>query len=137
MGHSDSNGDEDRGRLKITYANNYWKDVNSRAPLLRFGTAHVYNSYYENLSTAVNTRMGAQALVQNSVFRNVASPILSIDSKEVGYAVSINNDFGGGAGNTAPQGNLNPNSLGYTYSLMDTASVASTVPNTAGANLTY
>lgn len=46
-GHSDNNGDEDRGRLHITYANNYWKNCNSRAPLLRFGTGHIYNSFYE------------------------------------------------------------------------------------------
>lgn len=60
-GHSDSNADEDTGKLHITYANNYWKNINSRQPLLRFGTAHVINSYYEGGTvgeSAVNTRMG-------------------------------------------------------------------------------
>ena len=47
IGHSDNNGAEDKGHLRITYANNYWKDIGSRAPSLRFGTAHVYNNYYE------------------------------------------------------------------------------------------
>jgi len=36
------------------------------------------------MSTAVNTRMGAQVLVQSNVFKNVSSPITSIDSKELG-----------------------------------------------------
>lgn len=45
-GHSDSST-TDKGKLRITYANNYWKNVYSRTPLLRFGTAHIYNSYYE------------------------------------------------------------------------------------------
>ncbi len=46
-GHSDSNAAEDTGKLHITYANNHWKNCNSRGPLIRFGTGHIYNSYYE------------------------------------------------------------------------------------------
>lgn len=47
VGHSDSNGDEDTGHLRITYANNYWLNLGSRGPSLRFGTGHVYNNYYK------------------------------------------------------------------------------------------
>ena len=47
VGHSDSNSSEDKGKLRITYANNYWKNVGSRTPLIRFGTGHIYNNYYE------------------------------------------------------------------------------------------
>jgi pectate lyase len=36
------------------------------------------------MSTAINTRMGAQALVQSNVFSNVTVPVTSRDSKEVG-----------------------------------------------------
>jgi pectate lyase len=36
------------------------------------------------MSTAVNSRMGAQALVQSTVFKNVSFPVTSRDSKEVG-----------------------------------------------------
>jgi pectate lyase len=36
------------------------------------------------MDTAVNSRMGAQALVQSNVFKNVTEPILSEDSKQVG-----------------------------------------------------
>jgi pectate lyase len=61
VSHSDSNGDEDTGKLHVTYANNHWKNINSRMPLIRFGTSHIFNSYYEGGSvgdTAINTRMG-------------------------------------------------------------------------------
>jgi pectate lyase len=47
VGHSDKNADEDRGHLRVTYANNHWKNCGSRGPSLRFGTGHIYNSFYE------------------------------------------------------------------------------------------
>ncbi|KAL1840080.1 hypothetical protein VTJ49DRAFT_815 [Mycothermus thermophilus] len=80
VGHNDDNAAEDQGKLHITYANNHWKNVNSRGPLFRFGTGHIYNS----MSTGINTRMNAQLLIQNNVFRNVPLPITSRDSREVG-----------------------------------------------------
>lgn len=42
VGHSDSNADEDTGNLIVTYANNYWSNINSRGPSFRFGTGHIY-----------------------------------------------------------------------------------------------
>ncbi len=36
------------------------------------------------MSTAINTRMNAQVLVQSNVFKNVTFPVTSIDSKLVG-----------------------------------------------------
>ncbi|KAL2267143.1 hypothetical protein VTJ83DRAFT_4420 [Remersonia thermophila] len=80
VGHNDRNAAEDQGKLRITYANNHWKNVNSRGPLIRFGTGHVYNS----MATAINTRMSAQVLVQNNVFRGVRVPVTSRDSSQVG-----------------------------------------------------
>lgn len=78
VGHSDSNAAEDTGHLHVTYANNHWNNVGSRAPSVRFGTAHVYNSYYEAIeTTGINTRMGAQVLVESTVFNGVKNPLLS------------------------------------------------------------
>lgn len=42
VGHSDSNGKEDTGHLHVTYANNRWENINSRAPSFRFGTGHIF-----------------------------------------------------------------------------------------------
>ncbi|KAL2192300.1 polysaccharide lyase family 1 protein [Corynascus similis CBS 632.67] len=135
-GHSDSNAGDDQGKLHLTYANNHWKNVNSRGPLIRFGTGHIYNSYFENMSTAINTRMGAQVLVQSNVFRDVEVPVTSRDSDEVGYATVIDTDLGGGL-NDAPVGNMAPDSVGYEYSLLGSGAVAAQVPGEAGAILTF
>ncbi|OUM56303.1 polysaccharide lyase family 1 protein, partial [Piromyces sp. E2] len=76
VGHSDSNGGEDSGKLHITYHHNYFKNVGSRLPSLRFGTGHIFNNVYENVqASSVNVRMGAQALVEGNVFRNANKPI--------------------------------------------------------------
>ncbi|KAL2132419.1 hypothetical protein VTI74DRAFT_3817 [Chaetomium olivicolor] len=136
VGHSDNNAADDKGKLHVTYANNYWKNCNSRGPLFRFGTGHIYNSYYENMSTAINSRMGAQVLVQSSAFKNVTFPITSRDSKEVGYATAIDNDLGGGT-NDCPAGNMSPTSVGYSYTLLGSGAVAAKVPKEAGAILTF
>ncbi len=42
VGHSDSNGAEDSGHLHVTYHHNWFYNVNSRLPSLRFGTGHIY-----------------------------------------------------------------------------------------------
>ncbi|KAI8293794.1 putative pectate lyase A [Colletotrichum sp. SAR 10_99] len=132
----ENNGDEDKGHLRITYAHNYWANFGSRGPSLRFGTGHIYNSYYLNGNSGINTRQGAQVLIQSNVFKNVSVPITTQDSDIVGYAVAIDNDLGGAA-NTAPVGTMNANSPGYSYSLLGSANVVATVPGQAGQKLTF
>jgi pectate lyase len=102
VGHSDNNGAEDRGKLRVTYHNNYWYNINSRAPSLRFGTGHIYNSLFENVGTGINTRQRAQVLAENNVFVNCTKPLYSTDG---GFAIQRNNDFGNGA-NAALAGTL-------------------------------
>jgi pectate lyase len=80
VGHSDKNAAEDTGHLRVTYANNHFYKVASRGPLLRFGTAHVFNHYYNEQDTGVNTRMGAQALVQSTVFENSGKKMVYSES---------------------------------------------------------
>jgi pectate lyase len=102
VGHSNNNGGEDTGHLRVTYHNNYWFNINSRAPSLRFGTGHIYNSLFENVGTGVNTRQKAQVLVENNVFVNCTRPLYSTDG---GFAVARNNVLGQGA-NAALAGTL-------------------------------
>ncbi|CRG88991.1 carboxymethylenebutenolidase [Talaromyces islandicus] len=102
VGHSDSNGDEDTGHLRVTQNNNYWSNINSRAPSIRFGTGHIYNSYFENVNDGINTRDGAQVLVESNVFVGSDKPLYSTDD---GYAVAKDNDFGDGS-NEALEGKL-------------------------------
>jgi|AKYZ01.1.fsa_nt_gi Pectate lyase len=37
----------DRGHLKVTLHNNYYKNTRQRTPRIRFGEVHLYNNYYE------------------------------------------------------------------------------------------
>lgn len=97
IGNSDDNGHHDIGKLHVTYHHNYFLNCYSRLPSIRFGTAHIYNNYYVNVTgSGINSRMGAEVLVESNVFRNTKAPIsTNLDSREEGYAVHKDNDFGG------------------------------------------
>jgi pectate lyase len=83
-GSSDSTA-EDVGR-RVTFHHNYWKDVNSRLPLYRYGYLHMLNNYYHNVTgSGINLRMGARGLVEGNVFERVKDPIVSLDSSALGY----------------------------------------------------
>ncbi|KAI1178333.1 polysaccharide lyase family 1 protein [Nemania sp. FL0916] len=135
VGHSDSNGDEDTGHLTVTYANNYFKNLNSRGPSFRFGTGHIFNSYYSGVSTAINTREGAQLLVESSVFEGCGDKaIYYADSDTTGYAVVRDVNLGGST-NSAPAGKLT--SVPYSYSLLGSGSTKSSVTANAGQKLSF
>ncbi|KKF93479.1 putative pectate lyase A [Ceratocystis platani] len=95
VGHSDSNTGEDTGFLHVTYHNNYWNNIGSRCPSIRFGTAHIFNNCYEDIVTSgVNSRMGAQVLVEGNEFINVEKAIMTnLDSSEAGFAIDKDNSF--------------------------------------------
>ncbi|KAI9925442.1 hypothetical protein ASPWEDRAFT_52110 [Aspergillus wentii DTO 134E9] len=131
IGHSDSNSDEDTGHLRITLNNNYLYNLNSRGPSFRFGTGHIYNNYYEDVSDGINTRQGAQLLVESNQFVGSKKPLYSTDG---GYAVAKDNDFGDGE-NTADEGKLT--SVEYKYDLLGSGKVKSAVVGTAGQTLTF
>lgn len=132
VGHSDNNGAEDTGHLRVTYHNNYWKNINSRGPSLRFGTGHIFNNYYESVADGINTRDGAQVLVQNNVFVGSKKPLYSTDA---GYAVATGNDFGGAA-NAALAGTLT--SVPYKVpTLLAASAVKAAVVGTAGNTLSF
>ncbi|PBK76112.1 pectate lyase [Armillaria solidipes] len=132
VGHSDNNGAEDVA-IRVTFALNWWYDLNSRTPSFRFGTGHIFNNVYDDNNDGINTRDGAELLVENNVWTGTDKPLYSTDE---GYAVAIGNDFGG-AENTADVGTITASQLGYSYSLIATASVRATVEANAGQTLTF
>ena len=70
IGHSDSNAGEDTGHLNVTYHHNYFVDVDERMPRMRFGNAHVFNTYCENLGgNGIQSTTDAATLVENSHFQ--------------------------------------------------------------------
>jgi pectate lyase len=132
IGHSDSNGSEDTA-ITVTVHHNYWHDLNSRGPSFRFGTGHIFDNYYVNMNDGINTRDGAQLLVQNNVWSGTCSdPLYSTDA---GYAYATGNDFGTCSnGNEALAGTLS--TVPYPYSLDAASSVPSIVVAGAGPSLT-
>ncbi len=133
VGHSDSNASEDTGKLHVTYSHNWFETVNSRMPSLRFGTGHIYNNYYDNVSdSAVHSRMNAQMLVQNNVFEKTDTCIETTgDSSVDGYVNQSGNSFGGCTNNITRTGSFTK--APYSYTLDATSSVKATV--TAGAGV--
>jgi pectate lyase len=84
--------DSDSGTYEVTYHHNRFHLIGSRLPSIRFGTAHVFDNYYQGaFITGINTRMGAQVLVENNYFERTVDPIVAVDSKTKGGAVERNN----------------------------------------------
>ncbi|KXG54461.1 Pectin lyase fold/virulence factor [Penicillium griseofulvum] len=131
IGHSNSNSAEDTGHLLVTQNNNFWNNLNSRGPSFRFGTGHIYNNYYLNVADGINTRKGAQLLVESNKFVGSKKPLYSTDD---GYAVDNDNDFGD-ASNTALAGTLK--SVPYSYTLLGSSKVEAGVVGTAGQTLVF
>ncbi|MFF9145614.1 polysaccharide lyase family 1 protein [Streptomyces sp. NPDC014861] len=55
----------------ITYHHNLYENIDSRAPLLRGGIAHMYSNHYRQLNeSGINSRAGARAKVENNYFED-------------------------------------------------------------------
>jgi pectate lyase len=133
VGHSDNNAQEDTGKLHITYFNNYWTNINSRAPSLRFGTAHIFDSLFVNVVDGINIRKGAQALVQDNSFQNSTKPLYTVDS--TGGAVQNGNDFGVNKAISMAQGSLK--SVPYQFKLTPVEEIKLNLPKIAGNTLSF
>ncbi|GLV54240.1 hypothetical protein KDH_10880 [Dictyobacter sp. S3.2.2.5] len=134
VGHSDSFS-VDTGHLHVTYHHNWFYNVGSRAPSLRFGTGHVYNNYFQNIDTsAVHSRMNAQMLIENNVFRNVKLAVTTTgDSKTDGYVNMSGNDLGGAPVDITRTGNFTH--APYSYTLDPASSVISEVTAYSGVGV--
>ncbi|KAG8739523.1 hypothetical protein FRC11_000664, partial [Ceratobasidium sp. 423] len=117
-------------KITMTYALNKFSNLNSRMPSFRFGTGYLFNNYFVDSNDGINTRLGAQLLVEN-VWEGVKKPLYATDE---GFAVARGNDFGG-ASNAAPTGTFTK--APYSYSLLDASKVKSTVSSSAGATLDF
>jgi len=133
VGHSDSNAAEDTGHLRITYSHNWFNNVGSRLPRVRFGTVHVYNNLFTTAATSgIHCLMDAQCLVQNNVFVNVKLPVWTTeDSDRDGFAVISGNDFGGQQPDITQTGTFSK--APYAVTLDQAAAVSALVQAGSGA----
>lgn len=133
LGHSDGNGSEDRGRLRVSYHHNWFDGTNSRHPRVRFGNpVHVFNNYYDAVGDyGVASTMEGGVLVEGNFFENTDSPCeLGQGSSPAGSLVQRNNHFAS-SGSCAASGGVN--GIPYGYSLTTPSNVKSVVMNGAGA----
>ena len=144
IGSSDSD-DTDR---YVTFHHNWYDNVVSRTPLQRFGYTHLFNNYYNEISSSgINVRMGGVALIESNYFENAANPVTSRYSPEAGYWDLRDNYVGGGISWTAEDDTLAnaedwkttkafpPGELNYSYTPDPAECVKQIVMATAGAKL--
>nr|WP_067841912.1 pectate lyase [Amphibacillus sediminis] len=128
MGSSDS----DNYDRNITFHHNYFKNLNSRVPSIRFGRAHLYNNYFEGIiDTGINARMGAHLLVENNVFENSHNPLGFWYSNQTGYWNVSNNLYINSSG-SRPTTSTSNYRVPYSYSLTPVHNVKAIVTQYAG-----
>ncbi|KAF2968001.1 hypothetical protein GQX73_g5555 [Xylaria multiplex] len=137
VGHSSNNGDEDTGHLHVTFYGNWFHNINSRTPMYRFGTGHLFNSYFSNMGdTVVNTRDNAQMLIESSVWESCPKKGIFTNDSNVGPGYAVVNDIDlGGSQNLAPVGTLT--SVPYSYKLLGSANTKASVQANAGQKLSF
>ncbi|PZG17415.1 pectate lyase, partial [Micromonospora craterilacus] len=128
----------------ITFHHNLYENLDSRAPLLRGGTAHIYNNHYVNIrESGINSRAGARAKVDNNYFRNSKDVLGTFYTNQAGYWQVSGNVFDSVTWSSRSSDNnpAGPNpqsnttvSIPYSYSLDGASCVPSIVSQTAGAN---
>ncbi|MEV8431314.1 pectate lyase family protein [Streptomyces chartreusis] len=127
----------------VTFHHNRYENIDSRAPLLRGGTAHAYNNHYLSLNeSGINSRAGAKAKVDNNYFEDSKDVLGTFYTDQRGYWQVSGNVFDNvtwsspGTENDPagpnPQSNTTV-SIPYSYTLDAAACVPDVVSRTAGA----
>ncbi|MFC8242205.1 pectate lyase family protein [Streptomyces chartreusis] len=127
----------------VTFHHNRYENIDSRAPLLRGGTAHAYNNHYVSLNeSGINSRAGAKAKVDNNYFEDSKDVLGTFYTDQRGYWQVSGNVFDNvtwsspGTDNYPagpnPQSNTTV-SIPYSYTLDAAACVPGIVSSTAGA----
>ncbi|GAA1360859.1 family 16 glycoside hydrolase [Catellatospora chokoriensis] len=132
LGHSDDNGSQDIGHLRVTYHHNWFDGSGTRHPRVRFGNpVHVYNNYYRGNEYGVASTCGAGVLVEGNYFEDVDEPTaVGYADSPVGAIVQRNNYFVGSGSPASGGGSVN--SIPYSYTLQAASSIKSIVTSGAG-----
>ncbi|MEV0173181.1 pectate lyase [Streptomyces sp. NPDC050803] len=127
----------------VTFHHNRYENIDSRTPLLRGGTAHIYNNHYVSLNeSGINSRAGAKAKVDNNYFEDSKDVLGTFYTDELGYWQVGGNVFDNvtwsGAGTENHPAGPNPQSnttvsIPYAYTLDAATCVPDVVSRTAGA----
>ncbi|MFF4273894.1 polysaccharide lyase family 1 protein [Streptomyces sp. NPDC001536] len=127
----------------ITYHHNRYENIDSRTPLLRGGTAHIYNNHYVSLNeSGINSRAGARARVDNNYFEDSRDVLGTFYTDAAGYWQVSGNIYDNVTWSApgddykpagpAPVSNTSV-SIPYGYALDQASCVPGVVSRTAGA----
>jgi pectate lyase len=135
--------DSDTGNGPVTFHHNLYENIDSRTPLLRAATAHIYNNSYVGLTkSGINPRDGGKAKVENNYFKNSADVLGTFYTDLMGSWQVAGNIFDnvtwtspGTENHPAGPNVVSTTSIGipYSYSLDAAGCVPSVVAQTAGA----
>ncbi|HZM76602.1 MAG TPA: hypothetical protein VFC19_12795 [Candidatus Limnocylindrales bacterium] len=133
LGHDDSNGPQDIGRLKVSYHHNWFNETPQRNPRVRFGEpVHVYNNYYfHNTDVGVACQADAGCMVEGNYFENTEETVTNHYAGPTGRCVARNNFLVGESLPPDCSGTVQEPNLYYSYSLDPPANIKAIV--TAGA----
>lgn len=136
--------DSDLGNGPVTFHHNLYQNIDSRTPLLRGATAHIYNNYYLNINkSGINSRAGGKARVDNNYFKDSKDVLGTFYTDLPGYWQVNGNIFDNitwsnpGSENypAGPDPRSNTSvSIPYSFQLDAASCVPQVVTNTAGAN---
>jgi pectate lyase len=138
-----NSSDSDLSSGFITYHHNYYQNLHSRLPLLRGGTAHSFNNYFNGIvESGMNPRIGGKIKAQNNYFENALNPIGTFYTDDMGFWDVSGNIFTSTVSWSAPGTDMHPAgpnvvsttsiSIPYAYTLDAAANVPSIVLNGAG-----
>ncbi|MEU1048445.1 polysaccharide lyase family 1 protein [Streptomyces sp. NPDC005897] len=136
--------ESDRSNGYVTFHHNLYENIDSRAPLLRGGIAHMYNNHYKSLNeSGINSRAGAKAKVDSNYFEDSKDVLGTFYTDQAGTWQVSGNIFDNVTWSEPGEDN-NPAgpdprstttvSVPYSFTLDDASCVPSVVSATAGAN---
>jgi pectate lyase len=95
VGLDGSSSSDIAGGREITFHHNVYNKVNARLPLQRGGWTHMYNNFYDNItSSGINVRQGGYSLIESNWFQNSLNPVTCrYDSSNCGFWDLRNNNI--------------------------------------------
>ena len=129
-GYSDS----DDAERSHTLHHNFFFDLNSRVPSVRYNMAHIFNNYYLDVNQGANSRMGACLRIENNYFENCDETAGSWYSDTKGGLQLIDNYIVNSSEPSGPDCSFIP-PYDYNFVLNESIDVKSIVTQFAGVGV--
>jgi pectate lyase len=134
IGHSDDNGAEDRGKLRVTYYANWFDGTTQRHPRVRFANpVHVFNNYYRgNSGYGVASTCNAGVYVERNYFDGVANTVVAQTGDSPEGNVKLLNNYLVNSGTPVSRNAASVAAIPYSYVVDAAKNVKSMVTGGAG-----